>query len=109
MMTRLPVNARSECVAPSTLPVGGVVDSMRMFQAACAASQRPGLRPTRGSGDGVVAETIGSTGLGITAGGGGGGGGGVPRPGGASELSGAGGGAPAAAGAGVGAGADGVG
>src|SRR5262245_50536742 len=82
MMTRLPVNARSECVAPSTRPVGGVVESMRMFHAACAASQRPGLSPTRGSGDGAVAETIGSTGFGITAGagGGGGGGGGVPRP-----------------------------
>src|SRR5437899_12355675 len=80
MIARLPVNARSECVAPSTFPVGGVVDSMRMFQAACAASQRPALNPTRGSGVGVVPETIGSTGFGITAGGGGGGGGGVPRP-----------------------------
>src|SRR5262245_37069617 len=80
MMTRLPVNARSECVAPSTRPVGGVVESMRMFHAACAASQRPGRSPTRGSGDGAVADTIGVTGGGITAGGGGGGGGGVPRP-----------------------------
>src|SRR6266849_2692698 len=80
MITRLPLNARSECVAPSTFPVGGVVDSMRMFQAACAASQRPAFSPTRGSGDGVVAETIGVTGRGMTAGGGGGGGGGVPRP-----------------------------
>src|SRR6476646_10028954 len=80
MIARLPLNARSEWVAPSTRPVGGVVDSMRMFHAACAASQRPGLRPTRGSGDGAVIETIGSTGFGITAGGGGGGGGGVPRP-----------------------------
>src|SRR3954465_13309154 len=53
---------------------------MRMFQAAWAASQRPGLRPTRGSGEGAVAETIGVTGFGITAGGGGGGGGGGPRP-----------------------------
>ncbi len=80
MIARLPLKARSECVAPSTFPVGGVVDSMRMFHAACAASQRPALRPTRGSGEGVVAETIGVTGFGITAGGGGGGGGGVPRP-----------------------------
>src|SRR5438045_6462307 len=80
MIARLPENARSECVAPSTLPVGGVVESMRMFHAACAASQRPALSPTRGSGVGVVAETIGSTGFGITAGGGGGGGGGVLRP-----------------------------
>src|SRR5438128_10653975 len=80
MITRLPVNARSECVAPSALPVGGVVESIRMFHAACAASQRPGRSPTRGSGDGAVADTIGSTGFGITAGGGGGGGGGVPRP-----------------------------
>src|SRR5260221_3656483 len=53
---------------------------MRMFHAACAASQRPALSPTRGSGDGVVADTIGVTGFGMTAGGGGGGGGGVPRP-----------------------------
>src|SRR5206468_8507416 len=58
----------------------GVVESIRMFHAACAASQRPGRSPTRGSGDGAVADTIGSTGFGITAGGGGGGGGGVPRP-----------------------------
>src|SRR4051794_20576985 len=94
MITRLPENARSECVAPSTLPVGGVVDSMRMFQPAWPASQRPGFRPTRGSGDGAVSEMIGSTGFGITAGGGGGGG--VPRPPGA------------AAGAGVAAGAGGV-
>src|SRR5262245_42867093 len=107
MTTTLPVNARSEWVAPSTFPVGGVVESMRMFHAACAASQRPGLSPTRGSGDGVVADTIGSTGFGITAGGGGGGGGGVPRPAGAGAS--AGGVAAAAAGAGVEAGADGVG
>src|SRR6516164_5048480 len=79
-MTRLPENARSECVAPSVLPFGGVVESMRMFHAACAASQRPGLSPTRGSGVGGVADTMGATGGGITAGGGGGGGGGVPRP-----------------------------
>ena len=39
-----------------------------MFQAACPASQRPALSPTRGSGDGVVPDTIGSTGFGITAG-----------------------------------------
>src|SRR5438105_4759092 len=96
MIARLPVNARSECVAPSTLPVGGVVESMRMFHAACAASQRPALSPTRGSGDGVVMEMIGSTGFGMTAGGGGGGGGGVPRPAGA-------GGAIEAAPAGIGA------
>src|SRR5262245_55576815 len=105
MMTRLPVNAMSECVAPSTRPVGGVVESMRMFHAACAASQRPGLSPTRGSGDGVVAEMIGSTGFGITAGGGGGGGGGgaAPRP---AFDAGAGAGDGAAAdGAGAGAGA----
>src|SRR6266478_228459 len=46
---------------------------MRIFQSACAASQRPGARPTRGSGFGAVIETIGVTGAGITAGGGGGG------------------------------------
>src|SRR5437773_6346137 len=104
MITRLPENARSECVAPSTFPFGGVVESMRMFQAACAASQRPAFRPTRGSGVGAVAETIGVTGGGITAGAGGGGGGGVPRPAGAGGaiVSGAAGAAPgdgAAAGA----------
>src|SRR5438105_4096287 len=98
MIARLPENARSECVAPSTLPVGGVVDSMRMFHAAWPASQRPGLSPTRGSGDGVAADTIGVTGGGITLGGGGGGGGGVPRAGAAMVVPSLG----AAAGAGVG-------
>jgi hypothetical protein len=34
---------------------------MRMFQAACPASQRPAARPTRGSGLGAVVETIGVT------------------------------------------------
>src|SRR5438874_12429644 len=107
MITRLPVNARSECVAPSTFPFGGVVESMRMFHAACAASQRPGFRPTRGSGVGAVAETIGATGGGITAGGGGGGGGGgLPRPAGAGGaiVSGAAEGAAAAGGAAAGGG-----
>src|SRR5215813_2008718 len=104
----LPVNARSECVEPSTFAVGGVVDSMRMFHAAWPASQRPGFRPTRGSGLGVVAETIGSTGFGITAGGGGGGGGGAPRPAaGAGAGISAGGAAAAGAGAGAAGGADG--
>src|SRR5439155_17860524 len=89
---------------------------MRMFQAACAASQRPGRRPTRGSGVGAVAETIGVTGGGITAGGGGGGGGGLPRPAGAggaivsgaadgAAAAGAAAGAPAAGGAAAGGGA----
>src|SRR5262249_5642773 len=121
-MTRLPENARSECVAPSVRPFGGVVESMRMFQGAWAACQRPGFNPTRGSGFGAVAETIGATGGGITAGGGGGGGGGVPRPagaggaivsgaaegvaaGGAGATAGAGAAAAGAAGAGAGAGA----
>src|ERR1051325_9268917 len=72
-MTYLPVNARSECVDPADASLGGVVESMRMFQAACPASQRPAARPTRGSGLGGVAETIGVTGGGMTAGGGGGG------------------------------------
>src|SRR2546429_1893909 len=105
MIARLPVNARSECVAPSTFPFGGVVESMRMFHAACAASQRPGLNPTRGSGVGVVADTIGVTGGGITAGAGGGGGGGVPRPAGAGGaiVSGAAEGAAGGAAAGAGA------
>src|SRR5438876_8237653 len=49
-----------------------------MFQAAWPASQRPGARPTRGSGLGAVVETIGVTGGGITAGGGGGGAGRAP-------------------------------
>src|SRR5262245_11597687 len=72
-MTYFPAKARSECVAPADDPLGGVVETMRMFHAACAASHRPGARPTRGSGLGGVTETIGVTGGGITAGGGGGG------------------------------------
>src|SRR5215510_14960110 len=75
-----PLNARSECVAPSDFPVGGVVEIMFMFQAAWPASHQPAFSPTRGSGDGAVPETIGATGFGITDGGSGGGGGGVPRP-----------------------------
>src|SRR5213593_1994354 len=102
-MTYFPVKARSECVAPADDALGGVAEIMRMFHAACAASQRPGLRPTRGSGDGAVPDTIGSTGLGITAGGGGGGGGGAPRPAGAMVFG------PAGAAAGAGAGAAGGG
>jgi len=83
---------------------------MRMFHAACAASQRPALSPTRGSGVGGVADTMGATGGGITAGGGGGGGGGVPRPprpAAASPAGGAAGGSVAGAGAAVGGAADG--
>src|SRR5436190_13319557 len=76
----LPLNARSECVAPNDFPVGGVVDTMFMFHAAWPASHHPALRPTRGSGDGAMPDTIGVTGRGITEGGVGGGGGGVPRP-----------------------------
>jgi len=108
-MTRLPENARSECVAPSVRPFGGVVESMRMFHAACAASQRPAFNPIRGSGEGVVSDTIGATGAGITAGGGGGGGGGLPRPAGAGGaiVSGAPDGAAAAAGGAAGGVADG--
>jgi hypothetical protein len=53
---------------------------MFMFHAAWPASHQPAFRPTRGSGDGTVAETIGVTGLGIVFGGVGGGGGGLPRP-----------------------------
>src|SRR5213593_81635 len=68
-----PVKARSECTAPADGALGGVVEIRRMFHAACPASQRPGARPTRGSGFGAVIETIGVTGGGITAGGGGGG------------------------------------
>src|SRR5215203_4115011 len=73
----LPLNARSECVAPSDFPVGGVVEIMFMFQAAWPASHHPALRPTRGSGVGTAADTIGSAGRGIVLGGGGGGGAGV--------------------------------
>src|SRR5499427_6377869 len=83
MIAYLPENARSDRVAPSTGSVGGVVEIIFMFQAAWPASQRPALRPTRGSGEGAVADTIGVTGAGITAGGGGGGGGALPRPAGA--------------------------
>src|SRR5215470_17557472 len=82
-MAYLPLKARSECTAPADASLGGVVETMRMFQAAWPASQRPGGRPTRGSGFGAVIETIGVTGVGITAGGGGGGVGrapALPRP-----------------------------
>ena len=75
----MPENARSECVAPSTFSVGGVVEIIFMFHAASPASQRPAFRPTRGSGDGAVADTMGATGFGMTDGGGRGGGG-LPRP-----------------------------
>src|SRR6185436_16685387 len=53
---------------------------MFMFHAAWPASHQPAFRPTRGSGDGAAADTIGVTGLGIDDGGVGGVGGGVPRP-----------------------------
>src|SRR5919201_53825 len=79
-MAYLALNARSELVTPRNFSVGGVVEIILIFHAACAASHRPGARPTRGSGVGGVAATIGVTGSGMTAGGGGGGGGGVPRP-----------------------------
>src|SRR5215207_1901255 len=80
-MAYLPVNARSEFVTPRNFSAGGVVEIILRFHAACAASQRPAASPTRGSGLGAVADTIGVTGAGITGGGGGGGGGGVPpRP-----------------------------
>src|SRR6516165_6400789 len=66
---------------PSDFSVGGVDDTTRMFHAACPASHSPGLSPTRGSGDGAAAATIGVAGLGIVEGGfGGGGSGGPPRP-----------------------------
>ena len=79
-MAYFPENARSELVTPRNFSPGGVVEIIRMFHAACAASQRPAESPTRGSGVGMVADTIGLTGAGITAGGGVGGGGGLPRP-----------------------------
>src|SRR5262245_3307266 len=81
-MAYLPLKARSEWMAPADASLGGVVEIMRMFQAAWPASQRPAARPTRGSGLGAVIDTIGVTGGGITAGGGGGGVGrapGLPR------------------------------
>src|SRR5580765_7825457 len=77
------MNARSECVAPSTFGfAGGVVEIMRMFHAASPASQTPAFKPTRGSGDGAVPDTIGSTGFGMSAGGGpnAGAAGAAPRP-----------------------------
>ena len=54
---------------PSTFPVGGVVEIMRMFHAASPASHQPALRPTRGSGVGAVAGTMGAAGAGISDGG----------------------------------------
>src|SRR5689334_11297331 len=65
------MKARSECVAPRTFGfAGGVVEIMRMFHAASPASHTPALSPTRGSGVGAVADTIGSAGLGSVDGGG---------------------------------------
>src|SRR2546430_17192579 len=75
----LPLNARSEWVAPRDVPLGGVLDIRFMFQAACPASHQPAFRPTRGSGVGVVPDTIAVTGFGMVFGGVGGGGGGVAR------------------------------
>src|SRR5438874_5452542 len=76
-MTYLPENARSECVAPSDFSVGGTAEISWRFHAAWPASHGPALRPTRGSGDGLVIETMAFAGGGITTGGAGGG---VPRP-----------------------------
>src|SRR5262245_60044758 len=113
-MVYLPVNARSELVTPRNFSDGGVVDTSLRFHAAWPASHRPGDRPTRGSGLGVVADTVGVTGAGITAGGGVGGGGGFPRPrppapGASAVAAGAGGVAGAAAAFGAGADAAGCG
>jgi hypothetical protein len=79
-MAYLPVKARSELVTPTNFSAGGVVDTIFMFQAACAAVHCPAASPTRRSGAGAVADTTGVTGGGMTLGGGGVGGGGVPRP-----------------------------
>ena len=79
-MAYLPEKARSELVTPTNFSDGGVVDTIFMFQAACAAVHCPAASPTRRSGVGAVADTMGVTGGGITLGGGGVGGGGVPRP-----------------------------
>ena len=61
-------------------PVGGVVESMRMFHAACAGIPAPGLESDARIGRRRGRRDDGRHGGGITAGGGGGGGGGVPRP-----------------------------
>ena len=79
-MAYLPEKARSELVTPTNFSAGGVVDTIFMFQAACAAVHCPAASPTRRSGVGAVADTMGVTGGGMTLGGGGVGGGGVPRP-----------------------------
>src|SRR5687768_3242757 len=41
----LPLKAKSEWVTPSDLPVGGVVDTMFMFHAACPASPTRSASP----------------------------------------------------------------
>src|SRR5215471_17178930 len=68
-------------LTPRDFSLGGVLEIIFRFHAASPASHRPGLSPTRGSGDGAAADTIGVTGFGIVDGGfGGGGSGGPPRP-----------------------------
>src|SRR6188508_2083861 len=57
-MAYLPLNARSELVTPWNWDDGGVCESTRRFQAASPASVRPARRPTRGSGEGGVAEVV---------------------------------------------------
>src|SRR5215216_6427775 len=49
---------RSELVEPRNFSDGRVDETSRMFQDAWAASHMPALRPTRGSGLGMVADVI---------------------------------------------------
>src|SRR5215510_4652550 len=56
-MAYLPLNARSEFVAPRNFSDGCVFDTTRRFQVASAAFIRPAPKPTRGSGDGGEVES----------------------------------------------------
>src|SRR5262245_54104624 len=65
-MTSVPMNARSELIRRRSPGVdmlrksfdGFVVDTSRRFHAAVPASNQPALRPTRGSGFGLVVLTV---------------------------------------------------
>src|SRR5688500_18480932 len=52
------MKARSEFVTPTNFSDGGVVETLRMFHAASAASMRPARRPMRGSGLGGSADIV---------------------------------------------------
>src|SRR5215471_16685054 len=56
MITYCPLNARSELMSLVNCPWGGVLDTWRKFQIADPASNRPGFKPTLGSGLGAAVD-----------------------------------------------------